>query len=547
MKHVLLYTLLFIIMAFPFSFVYSEGNEKNTVESIETLRKLAEQGNVEAQNKLGNAYCLGKSVEKNYKEAIKWYRKAAEQGLAIAQGKLGYIYWLGEGVEMNCFEAVKWITKGAKQGDSLSTEMMGVLYFLGSGVEQDCLKAYAWTSLSVKKGNMNSKELMDSLQKEMSPAQISKAIKLSEKYEKGIFDELTTKDLSSERSLEKSNKENLNICLEKIKLYDEKIEEVDKLYPNLSYKEKLDKKEEYAKERFVWLNKAADQGDINSCYRLSTNYLYGILTKKDPAKAMVLLKKAADNNHTGALYSLGIYYYNGIEGFLPKDKKEAFKYYMKAAEQGHPDSCIQVAYYYINLDGVDVMKTDKEEAFKWLKKAAEKSGYVDEEVLQKYLPEKEEWLKKDYVEIIERNANNGDSKAQVLLGRMYEYGSYGKNRNLREAYNWYIKSKSKDVAYKVESAVQRIQLQSGATIYCQGIPNGAVMEDAYAISINKGTTKHLFIICSFYNEYFLVWVYQLPYSKEEAILIDHSRNKNELTKRILKHYLKFAQSIPGSD
>lgn len=90
-------------------------------------------------------------------------------------------------------------------------------------------------------------------------------------------------------------------------------------------------------------------------------------------------------------------------------------------------------------------------------------------------------------------------------------------------------------------------LQSGATIYCQGIPNGAVMEDAYAISINKGTTKHLFIICSFYNEYFLVWVYQLPYSKEEAILIDHSRNKNELTKRILKHYLKFAQSIPGSD
>ena len=352
---------------------------------------------------------------------------------------------------------------------------------------------------------------------------------------------LEVKDTSSD------NKEDLSICLEKIKLYDEKIEEVDKLYPNLSYKERLDKKEKYAKEKFIWEKKAADQGDINSCYSLSKNYLYGIFTKEDPAKAMVLLKKAADNNHAGALCSLGIYYYNGIEGFLPKDKKEAFKYYMKAAEQGDPKSCIQVAYFYINLDGDNVVKTDKEEAFKWLKKAAEKSEYVDEEIIRKYLPEKEEWLKKDYVEIIERNANNGDSKAQVLLGRMYESGFYGKNRNLREAYNWYIKSKSKDIAYKLESAVQRVRLYPGTTIYCQGIPNGAVIEEAYAISINKGRTKHLFVICSFYNDYFLVWVHQLPYSEEESILIDHSRNKNELTKRILKHYLKFAGNIPGSD
>ena len=508
MKHILLYMSFFTITVFPLPFVYSEGNEENTVEPIETLRKLAEQGNVEAQNKLGNAYYLGKSVEKNYKEAIKWYHKAAVQGYSLSAG------------------------------------MMGMLYTSGKGVKQDRLKAYAWTSLAVKKGNRDSKKLMDSLRREMSPDQISKAIRLSEKYEKGIFDELTTQNLLSERPLEKSNKDNLNICLEKIKYYDEKIKEVDILYPNLSFQEKLDKQEEYAEKKFIWLKKAADQGDINSCFKVSINYLYGFFTKRDPAKAIALLKKAADNNHAGALSFLGSQYCCGIEGFLPVDQEEAFKYLRKAAEQGDPDSYVTVANYYMMGN---VVKTDKEEAFKWLKKAAEKSRYLSEEIIQKYLPEKEKWLKKDYVEIIERNANNGDSEAQAILGSMYENGSHGKNKNLRKAYNWYIRSKNERIAYKLKSAVQRVQLYPGATIYCQGIPNQSVIEDAYAISINKGTTKHLFIICRFYNDYYLVWVYQQPYSEQKAILLDHSRNKNELTKKILKYYLKFSEYFPGSE
>ena len=50
-------------------------------------------------------------------EAAKWFRKAAEQGDAEAQSKLGECYYFGIGVEKDETEALKWFRKAAEQGD----------------------------------------------------------------------------------------------------------------------------------------------------------------------------------------------------------------------------------------------------------------------------------------------------------------------------------------------------------------------------------------------------------------------------------------------
>ena len=61
--------------------------------ALTVLEPLAEQGNVEAQLRLGLMYHKGWGVRFDNAEAIKWLRRAADQDNAQAQYVLGTIYW----------------------------------------------------------------------------------------------------------------------------------------------------------------------------------------------------------------------------------------------------------------------------------------------------------------------------------------------------------------------------------------------------------------------------------------------------------------------
>lgn len=124
----------------------------STAVDINTLKKSAEQGDAKAQNALGACYYNGYGVEKDYQEAVKWYRKAAEQGDASAQCNLGFCY--GE----------------------------------GRGIIQNKVKAYAWYALSSKNGSDAGNKIMKIFEKELTQYQLEEALKLAEKYDKGIFD-----------------------------------------------------------------------------------------------------------------------------------------------------------------------------------------------------------------------------------------------------------------------------------------------------------------------------------------------------------------------
>ena len=87
-------------------------------EVLPLLRKAAEQGNADAQNKLGRMYDNGEGVAKDAVEAAKWYRKSAEQGNADAQNNLAYCYTKGAGVEKDFSEAARWFRRSAEQGNA---------------------------------------------------------------------------------------------------------------------------------------------------------------------------------------------------------------------------------------------------------------------------------------------------------------------------------------------------------------------------------------------------------------------------------------------
>ena len=95
---------------------------------IVKLKRLAEQGNAEAQYKLGLMYDIGKEVDQDYQKAFEWYEKSANQGLASSQSRLGSMYRYGKGVDINHSKASQWYWKAAEQGDQDAQYRLGTIY-----------------------------------------------------------------------------------------------------------------------------------------------------------------------------------------------------------------------------------------------------------------------------------------------------------------------------------------------------------------------------------------------------------------------------------
>ena len=104
----------------------------------------AEQGHVETQFKLGNAYYSGKGAEKNFEQAFFWHEKAAQQGHSKAQRALGAMYEMGEGITKKPEKAAYWYEEAAKQGLARAQTNLGIFYETGVGVAQNYDTAHIW-------------------------------------------------------------------------------------------------------------------------------------------------------------------------------------------------------------------------------------------------------------------------------------------------------------------------------------------------------------------------------------------------------------------
>jgi len=149
----------------------SLGSQNN----LEILKSAAEEGDVEAQFKLGRCYYYGEGVEQDKAEAVKWYRKAAEQGNADAQNSLANCYALGEGVPKDRNEFRKWLRKAAEQGKIESQEDLAADYWLND--PRDIAEAIKWWRKAAENEHVTS----DYDRMVRGTAQL----RLGERYEKG--------------------------------------------------------------------------------------------------------------------------------------------------------------------------------------------------------------------------------------------------------------------------------------------------------------------------------------------------------------------------
>lgn len=85
-------------------------------ESMRDVMQAAEEGDAEAQCRLGEEYKVTPELENHQEKAVEWWRKAAVQGHARAQYLLGLAYGWGKGVVEDEIDFVAWISLAADNG-----------------------------------------------------------------------------------------------------------------------------------------------------------------------------------------------------------------------------------------------------------------------------------------------------------------------------------------------------------------------------------------------------------------------------------------------
>ncbi|KAF9129953.1 hypothetical protein BGW39_003609 [Mortierella sp. 14UC] len=180
----------------------AEGTETTLEQKMAVMTAAAEQGDMEAQFKLGTALWTGKGrltkdrrqakacsfeppnkdtwmlssrigsgyrfgndfVEKDLNVAMEQYLRAADVEDYIAQYHLGVMYHEGLGVSVNRLRAMDWYLKTANQGYSQAHIKLGDLFVDGKGgIVQDHTKAKEWFLKAAKQEEADAQGKIGSL------------------------------------------------------------------------------------------------------------------------------------------------------------------------------------------------------------------------------------------------------------------------------------------------------------------------------------------------------------------------------------------------
>lgn len=178
------------------------------------------------------------------------------------------------------------------------------------------------------------------------------------------------------------------------------------------------------KKAIKWYEKAAQQQHSDAIYELAVIYQLGNGVEKDPVKAVQLFKIAAELNHSGAQFGLGTLYDNG-EG-VTEDTMTAIFWYRQSKRQSAKESTQEPTKTVMWL-------LSKNDSF---------TPYTQKDIFQK----------------LKKRAEQGDVSAIFPLAESYDYG-LGVTPNYQAAIKWY------------KNSVKNNNYHAGVTLgflYCHG-------------------------------------------------------------------------------
>ena len=221
-------------------------------------------------------------------------------------------------------------------------------------------------------------------------------------------------------------------------------------------------------EAFVLIKGAAEKGNAEAAYRLSSLYRDGKGVDADREQAFLWCRRAAFQDHVGAAYLLSsIYREKGIE----QDDRQAYYWFRRAAELDMENGRLMMALMYYRGD---LAERNVEKALTWLHRAA-MDGNVTALLLLGKMYESGENVKQDHARAVtlfeaaarknveglvsRETAQKDRSEAQYRLGRMAEEGR-GMPADREVALEWYKKA----AADGNEAASARLDKEIAASV-----------------------------------------------------------------------------------
>jgi len=114
--------------------------------------KLAEQGNPEAQYKVGEMYETGKGVQRNAATALTWFEKAAAQDHKKAVYKLLYLDIKKNGLNSHSKTQLGVLRQESASGNPDAQYYLGKMYATGVGVPKSLNNALTWLNKATFNG-----------------------------------------------------------------------------------------------------------------------------------------------------------------------------------------------------------------------------------------------------------------------------------------------------------------------------------------------------------------------------------------------------------
>lgn len=298
------------------------GVGKKDIKAVEWYTKAAERNDPDAMLALGDIYesfpCIGVDLMQCEAKAAEWYKKAAELGNSTAMKKIADCYYNGDGIAKSYKEAFGWYLQAAELGERDAMCSLGICCEFGQGVAQNKEDAVSWYTRSAEMGNVHA------------------MFCLGDCYEWGTgvpcdgVEAVKWYTIAAEHGSSKA------------------MLALGKFYRKHWSEEPF--KSGGSKKIIEWYTKAAESGSDKAMVELADCYMEGSYVNKDIDKAVELYMKAADLENGRAMKKLATFYEKGIG--VSKSLDNAAYWYKKSAKTGDNDAMFRYGILRLDSSGI---------------------------------------------------------------------------------------------------------------------------------------------------------------------------------------------------
>lgn len=332
----------------------------STLSGLRYCKQACNQDNVKQQDLLNYGKLLLKGSGRNPpqpEEAFLILLKAAEKNNVAAFYNLGNISYQ----KRDFTSALNFYSKALEYNHPGAIYKLGYLYQEGKGTDLNLKKAF---DMYQKSANLGDPHAMSALRDMYSLGTVVFNVKESYFWA-----------LAASENGDYSAKSTLNVYAKRLSSEEQDIQN-NRL---ISWEKELGNPEEKCQElnladspdaAFGFCLRAANYSSNPNIYNILGNlYQSDILSRlSDDIEAFRWLLKAADNGSISACYEIGLYYAKKIHSSLIKtDYTQAINYYTKAANKNHQNAALELGIIYDKGLGV---KEDKASAIEWYTKSA---------------------------------------------------------------------------------------------------------------------------------------------------------------------------------